>query len=95
VAADSVPGSHDLDTLAEHAQGCKGRDLYLNSNQTVFGAGAPDVGPAGHGCSPKCCRRNRMWSCCSAPPRHSPCRAAHFGWPLIVAKRDTFRPHRP
>jgi uracil-DNA glycosylase len=42
-AADFVPDSHDLDTLTEAAQGCKGCDLYLNANQTVFGAGATDA----------------------------------------------------
>jgi uracil-DNA glycosylase len=42
-AADFVPDSHDLDTLTEAAHGCKGCDLYLNANQTVFGAGAPDA----------------------------------------------------
>jgi DNA polymerase len=38
-AADFVPDTHDLDQLAEAAQGCKGCDLYLNANQTVFGEG--------------------------------------------------------
>lgn len=42
-AADFVPDSQDLDTLAEAADGCKGCDLYLNANQTVFGAGASDA----------------------------------------------------
>jgi DNA polymerase len=42
-AADFVPDSHDLGTLSEAADGCKGCDLYLNANQTVFGAGAPDA----------------------------------------------------
>jgi uracil-DNA glycosylase len=42
-AADFVPDNHDLDMLAEAAQRCKGCDLYLNANQTVFGAGAPDA----------------------------------------------------
>jgi uracil-DNA glycosylase len=42
-AADFVPDSHDLDTLTEAAQGCKGCDLYLNANQTVFGAGSTDA----------------------------------------------------
>ncbi len=42
-AAEFVPDSHDLDTLSEAAQGCKGCDLYLDANQTVFGAGAPDA----------------------------------------------------
>ena len=42
-AADFVPDSHDLDTLADAAEGCKGCDLYLNANHTVFGAGAPDA----------------------------------------------------
>lgn len=42
-AADFVPDTHDLDELTEAAQSCKGCDLYLNANQTVFGAGAPDA----------------------------------------------------
>jgi uracil-DNA glycosylase family protein len=42
-AADFVPDSHDLDALSEAADGCKGCDLYLNANQTVFGAGSPDA----------------------------------------------------
>src|SRR4029077_2304998 len=42
-AADFVPDSHDLDTLSGAAEGCKGCDLYLNANQTVFGTGAPDA----------------------------------------------------
>jgi uracil-DNA glycosylase family protein len=42
-AADFLPASHDLDALAEAAHGCKGCDLYLHANQTVFGAGAPDA----------------------------------------------------
>ena len=42
-AADFVPDSHDLDTLSEAATGCKGCDLYLNANQTVFGAGAQNA----------------------------------------------------
>lgn len=42
-AADFVPDSQDLDTLAKAADGCKGCDLYLNANQTVFGAGASDA----------------------------------------------------
>ena len=29
--------------LAEAAHSCKGCDLYVNANQTVFGAGAPDA----------------------------------------------------
>jgi len=29
--------------LSEAAHSCKGCDLYLNANQTVFGAGAPDA----------------------------------------------------
>jgi DNA polymerase len=40
-AADFVPDTHDLDELASAAQSCKGCDLYLNANQTVFGAGSP------------------------------------------------------
>jgi uracil-DNA glycosylase len=42
-AAEFLPDSYDLDTLSEAAQGCKGCDLYLDANQTVFGAGAPDA----------------------------------------------------
>jgi uracil-DNA glycosylase len=42
-AANFVPDSHDLGMLAEAAHSCKGCDLYLNANQTVFGAGAPDA----------------------------------------------------
>ena len=42
-AADFVPDTRDLDTLAEASHGCKGCDLYLNATQTVFGAGAPDA----------------------------------------------------
>ena len=42
-AADFVPDSHDLDTLSGAAEGCKGCDLYLNANQTVFGAGAQNA----------------------------------------------------
>jgi uracil-DNA glycosylase len=42
-AADFVPASHDLDALAQAAHSCKGCDLYLNANQTVFGAGTPDA----------------------------------------------------
>jgi DNA polymerase len=42
-AAEFVPDSHDLDTLSEAAECCKGCDLYLDANQTVFGAGAPDA----------------------------------------------------
>lgn len=42
-AAAFVPDSRDLDTLADAAQGCKGCDLYLNANQTVFGAGAQNA----------------------------------------------------
>jgi uracil-DNA glycosylase len=38
-AADFVPDTHDLDELAKAAQSCKGCDLYLNANQTVFGEG--------------------------------------------------------
>ena len=42
-AADFVPDSHDLDALARASHACKGCDLYLDANQTVFGAGAPDA----------------------------------------------------
>jgi uracil-DNA glycosylase len=40
-AADFVPDTDDLDELATAAHACKGCDLYLHANQTVFGAGAP------------------------------------------------------
>jgi DNA polymerase len=39
-AADFVPDTVDLDELEAAADGCKGCDLYLNANQTVFGAGS-------------------------------------------------------
>jgi uracil-DNA glycosylase len=39
-AADFVPDTQDLDELSQAADGCKGCDLYLNANQTVFGAGS-------------------------------------------------------
>jgi DNA polymerase len=42
-AADFVPATHDLVTLADAAQGCKGCDLYLDATQTVFGAGSRDA----------------------------------------------------
>jgi DNA polymerase len=42
-AADFVPDTRDLDTLEEASHGCKGCDLYLHANQTVFGAGAADA----------------------------------------------------
>jgi uracil-DNA glycosylase len=42
-AADFVPDTHDLDELAAAACSCKGCDLYLNANQTVFGEGSPDA----------------------------------------------------
>lgn len=42
-AADFVPDTHDLDELSAAAGSCKGCDLYLNANQTVFGEGAPDA----------------------------------------------------
>lgn len=42
-AADFVPETHDLDELSAAARSCKGCDLYLNANQTVFGEGAPDA----------------------------------------------------
>jgi uracil-DNA glycosylase len=42
-AADFVPDTHDLDELAAAASSCKGCDLYLNANQTVFGEGSPDA----------------------------------------------------
>ena len=40
-AAEFVPDSLDLDELAEAARSCKGCDLYLDTTQTVFGAGSP------------------------------------------------------
>lgn len=43
-AADFVPRSRDVETLAAAAQGCRGCNLYENASQTVFGrgpAGAP------------------------------------------------------
>jgi uracil-DNA glycosylase len=42
-AEDFVPDTHDLDALTTAAQSCKGCDLYLHANQTVFGAGASDA----------------------------------------------------
>lgn len=42
-AADFVPQTRDLATLAHAARGCKGCDLFLNASQTVFGAGAEDA----------------------------------------------------
>jgi DNA polymerase len=39
-AVDFVPDTVDLDELEAAADGCKGCDLYLNANQTVFGAGS-------------------------------------------------------
>jgi uracil-DNA glycosylase len=42
-AADFVPDTHDLDELSAAARSCKGCDLYLNANQTVFGEGSPDA----------------------------------------------------
>ncbi len=42
-AAEFVPDSHNLKTLSDAAAGCKGCDLYLDANQTVFGEGAPDA----------------------------------------------------
>ena len=38
-AADFVPDTDDPKELAAAARSCKGCDLYLNANQTVFGAG--------------------------------------------------------
>jgi uracil-DNA glycosylase family protein len=40
-AADFVPDTHDLEELSDAARSCKGCDLYLNANQTVFGEGSP------------------------------------------------------
>jgi uracil-DNA glycosylase family protein len=42
-AAEFVPDTHDLGQLSEAAEACKGCDLYLHANQTVFGAGSPDA----------------------------------------------------
>jgi len=39
-AADFVPDTLDLNELSEAAHSCKGCDLYLHANDTVFGAGA-------------------------------------------------------
>jgi uracil-DNA glycosylase len=39
-AADFVPDTLDLDELSEAAHSCKGCDLYLHANDTVFGAGS-------------------------------------------------------
>lgn len=39
-AQDYVPDSHDLTRLTEAAQQCHGCDLYLDAEQTVFGAGS-------------------------------------------------------
>ncbi|KAA0101855.1 uracil-DNA glycosylase [Mycolicibacterium sp. P1-18] len=38
-AADFVPASRSLATLARAAEGCRGCDLYADADQTVFGAG--------------------------------------------------------
>ena len=35
------PDTNNLADLTAAAQGCKGCDLYLHANQTVFGAGSP------------------------------------------------------
>ena len=50
-AADFVPATHNLADLTAAAQGCKGCDLYLHANQTVFGAGSPTAGSTGIGCT--------------------------------------------
>ncbi len=42
-AAEFVPNSRDLAELAGAADGCKGCDLYLDSTQTVFGAGGVEA----------------------------------------------------
>ncbi|CAN5149002.1 UdgX family uracil-DNA binding protein [soil metagenome] len=39
-AADFVPAAADLDLLAAAARDCRGCDLYVGAEQTVFGAGA-------------------------------------------------------
>lgn len=38
-AADFLPASHDLPSLREAANHCRGCDLYLRGTQTVFGEG--------------------------------------------------------
>lgn len=39
-AADFVPASRSLATLARAAEGCRGCGLYADADQTVFGAGS-------------------------------------------------------
>lgn len=40
-AAEFVPDTHDLASLADAARGCRGCDLYRHADQTVFGQGPP------------------------------------------------------
>jgi uracil-DNA glycosylase len=42
-AADFLPTRHDLPSLAQAAEGCRGCPLYANATQTVFGEGPPDA----------------------------------------------------
>jgi uracil-DNA glycosylase len=42
-AEEFVPDTQNLRKLADAAQSCKGCDLYLHADQTVFGAGASDA----------------------------------------------------
>ena len=39
-AEDFVPPKHDLQSLRDAAEGCRGCDLWENATQTVFGEGA-------------------------------------------------------
>jgi uracil-DNA glycosylase len=39
-AEDFVPREHDLQSLRDAAEGCRGCDLWENATQTVFGEGA-------------------------------------------------------
>jgi uracil-DNA glycosylase len=40
-AAEFVPDTHDLASLADAARRCRGCDLYRDADQTVFGQGPP------------------------------------------------------
>ena len=42
-AADYIPDTRRLTTLAAAAKNCHGCDLYSGADQTVFGAGAPSA----------------------------------------------------
>jgi uracil-DNA glycosylase family protein len=42
-ALEFVPSSHDLATLREAAQRCRGCDLYQRATQVVFGEGRPQA----------------------------------------------------